>query len=117
MSKAYESKHEDTKPEQPKDEPPQPEAEKFSPHECALHFGLVGTLRVPLGQTYYTDQRHPMARTFHGWSRYEYHEGGPFMLTLADYKAALKSAEKSPYQPHEPAMTKYAAAEYRQAAK
>jgi hypothetical protein len=100
-----------------KDDVKSDEPELLTPHECAQSFGIVGTLRVPLGETYYTDARHPMARTIHGWDKFEYHEGKPFRLSLADYKAALKAAESFPYAPHKPALTKYAAEQYRRAAK
>lgn len=87
-----------------------------SPQEWAAHLGCVGTLAVPLGERYFTDYRHGMARVIHGWALHEYHEGGPPMLTLEDYQAALKTAESAPpYKPHTPAMTKYAPDEYRKA--
>lgn len=91
--------------------------EKKSPQDWAAHLGQVGRLRVPFGEPYFKDHRHPMARTIHGWAAHEYHEGGPFLLSLEDYQAALKTAESFPYVPHKPALTQYAPREYTQPAK
>lgn len=104
-----------------------PEPERMSPQDCAARLGCIGSVPVPSGGKRFTDYRHNMARMIHGWGGagepggpipaggYEYHEGGPILLTIADYKAALRAAEKFPYTPHKPAMTKYAPAEYRKA--
>jgi len=104
------------KTEKPKADEPK-EAETKSPQAWADKLGKVGKLSVPRGQPYFKDYRHGMARNIHGWAAFEYHEGGPLLLTLADYQAALKVAEKFPYLPHKPAMTKYAAKEYQEAEK
>jgi hypothetical protein len=103
---------ETSKPSTPKTEP-----EKLSPQDWAKRLGAIGKLSVPYGEPYFKDYRHGMARNIHGWAAYEYHEGGPLLLTLDDYQAALKAAEsKPPYKPFKAAMTKYAAEEYRKEA-
>jgi len=110
-----------TKPkEEPRAEAPKVpiEQQKRSPQEWAKHLGAIGVLGVPRGTRYFKNYRHGAARNIHGWAAYEYHEAKPFALSLADYQAALKTAESAPpYTPHKPALTKYAAAEYREAAK
>lgn len=100
-----------------RDEKPAEAAELKSPQEWAERLGQVGQLRVPNGEKFFKDYRHPMARTIHGWAAHEYHEGSPLLLALDDYQSALKVAEKFPYRPHKPALTKYAPAEYQRAAK
>jgi len=89
--------------------------DRMSPQDCAKVSGGIRKSPVSIDGEYFTDYRHGMAKVIHGWSLHEYHEGGPPMLTIADYKAALKVAESYPYKPHKPAMTKYAPAEYRKA--
>ena len=106
----------ETKPKPKADEPKA--AETRSPQAWADKLGAIGVLGVPRGERYFKDSRHGMARNTHGWAAFEYNEGGPLLLTLDDYQAALKAAESAPpYKPHKPALTKYAASEYRKAAK
>jgi hypothetical protein len=120
----------ETKPEPEKQPKPKGKdaPERLSPQEWAERLGKVGKLKAPYGEKYFADYRHGMARTIHGWGGtnadgaliaggYEYHEGRPFLLTLADYQAALKVAESAPpYKPHKPALTEYAPLEYRKPA-
>jgi hypothetical protein len=120
----------ETKPAPPKKSKPNAaEPERLSPQEWAARLGQIAKLRAPLGEKYFADYRHGMARAIHGWGGsgtpgqpppgggYEYHEGRPFLLTLADYQAALKVAESAPpYKPHKPALTDYAPLEYRKPA-
>ena len=108
-----ETKRDKPRAEPTKDKPA--DAKRKSPQQWAAHLGAVGKLPVPYGERFFTDYRHGMAKVIHGWSSHEYHEGGPLLLTLEDYQAALKVAESFPYKPHKPALTKYAPAEYRKA--
>lgn len=38
--------------------------------------------------------QHAAAAQLHGWAEHEHHEGGPILLTRAEYAAALKAASE-----------------------
>jgi len=52
--------------------------------------------------------QHGAANGLHAWQYHEHHAGGPLLMSEADYRAALKAAEKAPYVPHPPALSPYA---------
>jgi hypothetical protein len=115
----------------PQDEAPKANpSDKKTPDEWCAELGLIKLgkkskpnkdgSRIQITQDVPAWQ-HNAAGALHGWSLHAYHTGKPLLLTVADYKAALKAAEgpalkdgkvidpkAEPYVPHKPAMSPHA---------
>lgn len=89
---------------------PAPDVQRLAPHEWAEKKGLITKLDPARPWIHETaDPKHAAADQLHGWTHYAYNFQGAdnaFLLTEADYDAALKAGMEYPAgDPHEPAIT------------
>lgn len=73
-------------------------AERLTPAQWAERLGylVAADARLPQSESF-AKPEHAAADALHGWSRYGYHyQAQPFLISEADYRAALEAAMKYP---------------------
>lgn len=86
-----------------------PEPELRAPEEWCARRQLYALTRKHMGapQTKIPCWQHACASAMGGWAQHRHDADAPFLLSEADYLAALKAAEAPPYRPPLGAISPY----------